>query len=628
MKQVVILAGGKGTRLAERLRGLPKPLVDIGGVPLLERQILLVKRYGLTHVLVLVNHAAQYILDYCNAHENWGLELECIDDGEPRGTAGATLAVFDRLADEFLVMYGDTMLDVDLARFHATHATHPEAAATLLLHPNDHPLDSDLVELDDAGRVTVFHPYPHDTNRYYHNLVNAALYWVRRSGLEPFRERQGMLDFGKHVFPEMLARGQELNAYISPEYIKDIGTPARLDKVCNDLLSGRIERANLAHPQKAVFLDRDGTINREVGHLTRAEDFELLPGVAEAVRRLNHSDYRTIVVTNQPVLARGDCTQEELQRIHAKMETILGAQNAYLDRIYFCPHHPDGGFSGEVSELKVDCDCRKPKPGLVETACRELNIMQRDSWMVGDTLVDMAMAHAAGLRGLLVETGFAGMDYRAAGWPDYTVPDLPTAVDFILNGHGRLLTRAAELSGDIRAGDRVLVGGLSRSGKSNFSAALAESLRQRGLRTVVLALDRWLLDAKRRGAGVHNRYELTTLESLITELDSADKVVTLPLPSYNKLHRQRLAAAESVEIGPEHVLILEGTIALELRSACPTAHRFFVTLDERERRQRVIREYCLRGLSVVEAEAILADRDIDESPAVKSSATDAREVSL
>lgn len=628
MKQAVILAGGKGTRLAERLMGLPKPLVDICGVPLLERQILLIKHYGFTHVLVLVNHAAQYIIDYCAARDNWGLAIECIDDGEPCGTAGATLAVLDRLADDFLVMYGDTMLDVDLGRFHAAHAAHPKAAATLFLHPNDHPGDSDLVELDDNGRVTAFHPYPHDTNRYYPNLVNAALYWVRRSGLEPFRGRQGMLDFGKHVFPEMLDHGQELNAYISPEYVKDIGTPARLDKVCNDLISGRIERANLTHPQKAVFLDRDGTINREVGHLTRAEDFELLPGVAEAVRRLNHSDYRTVVVTNQPVLARGDCTQEELQRIHAKMETLLGAQGAYLDRIYFCPHHPDKGFSGEVPELKVECDCRKPKPGLVETACRELNIVQRDSWMVGDTLVDMAMAHAAGLRGLLVETGFAGMDYRAAGWPDYTVPDLPAAVDFILAGHGRLLARAAELSGEIGAGDRVLVGGLSRSGKSNFSAALAENLQQRGLRTVVLALDRWLLDAERRGEGVHNRYDLAALESLIAELDSADKVVTLPLPGYHKLRRQRLAAVASVEIGPEHVLILEGTVALELRGACPKAHRFFVTLDEKERRRRVVREYCLRGLSVAEAEAILAARDIDESPAVKAAAAVAQEVPL
>lgn len=628
MKQVAILAGGKGTRLAERLKGLPKPLVDICGLPLLERQIQLVKRYGFTHVLVLANHAAHYIVDYCAVHDNRDLKMECIDDGEPRGTAGATLAVFDHLADEFLVMYGDTMLDVDLERFQAAHAAHPEAAATLFLHPNDHPRDSDLVDLDNAGGIAAFHPYPHDTNHYHRNLVNAALYWIRRRALEPYLGHRGTLDFGKHLFPKMLADGQILHGYQSSEYIKDCGTPERLDKVCSDLLSGRIERANLNHPQKAVFLDRDGTLNKETGHLSRAEDFELLDGVAAAIKRLNRSDYRAVVVTNQPVLARGDCTVPELRRIHAKMETLLGAEGAYLDRIYFCPHHPDRGFPGEVPELKVECDCRKPKPGLIETARKELNITLADSWMVGDTLVDMTLARTAGLRGVLVETGFAGMDYRAAGWPDYTVPDLPAAVDFILEGHGRLLARAAEISDDVRAGDRVLVGGLSRCGKSNFSAALAECLRQRGLRPVVLALDRWLLDAERRGKEVQNRYDLAALESLIAELDSTDKVVTLPLPGYHKLHRQRLAAVESVEIGPEHVLILEGTVALELRRACPAARLFFVTIDEAERRQRVVREYRLRGYSVAEAEAILAARDVDESPIVEASAAVAREVPL
>ncbi|MFH7320757.1 HAD-IIIA family hydrolase [Desulfurivibrio sp. D14AmB] len=431
-RQAVILAGGRGTRLRERLHGRPKPLVDLCGVPLLERQIGLLKRYGFTQVLVLVNHAAEQIIDFCAARNNWGLELHCLDDGEPRGTAGATLAVFDRLADEFLVMYGDTMLEVDLDRFHAFHRRRQGAAATLFLHPNDHPHDSDLVEVDDSDRVLAFHPYPHPPGRYLPNLVNAALYWLKRDALTPWRGRPEMLDFGKELFPEMLAQELLLQGYNSPEYIKDIGTPERLDRVCGDFQAGRIERASLAHPQAMVFLDRDGTLNREVNHLRRPEELELLPGVIEAVRRLNRSEYRCCVVTNQPVVARGDCSFAELRAIHNKLETLLGEGKAYLDRIYLCPHHPHRGFAGERPELKIDCDCRKPKTGLLDRAVADFNVDLARSWLIGDTSVDIETARRAGIKSILLQTGYAGHDNRYQAQPDFTAPDLPAAVDFIL----------------------------------------------------------------------------------------------------------------------------------------------------------------------------------------------------
>lgn len=623
MKQLVILAGGKGTRLKERLHGLPKPLVDICGVPLLERQVLLAKRHGFTHVLVLVSHAAQYILDFCASRNNWGVDLRCIDDGEPRGTAGACLAVLDQLADEFLVMYGDTMLNVDLDRFHAVHAACPDAVATLFLHPNDHPHDSDLVEIDDAGRLTAFHPYPHPPGVYYANLVNAGLYWVRRSGLEVFCGREGMLDFGKDLFPEILAYGQGLRAYISTEYIKDCGTPSRLDKVSADYLSGRIERACIDRPQQAVFLDRDGTLNREVGHLARAEQLELLPGVAAAVRRLNRSDYRSVVITNQPVLARGDCGIEEMRHIHARLETLLGVEGAYLDRIYTCPHHPERGFVGEVPELKIDCLCRKPKPGMVATACRELNIDPARSWLVGDTLVDVATAHAVGLRAVLVETGYAGMDYRATGRPDYTVPDLQAAVDLILDGHARMLALAAQLTINVASGDVILVGGLARSGKSNFASTLAESLRMRGLGVALLGLDSWLRDEADRQPGVLGRYDLSAAECLLAQRAKGAPNISVELAGYDKLRRQRIATEQTMEIHATDVIIIEGTVALRLAVENHLAHRLHVEIDERKRHQRVLAEYQRRGLDGDAAQAIYKERLKDETPVIEAVAKNA-----
>ncbi|HWB52096.1 MAG TPA: HAD-IIIA family hydrolase [Stellaceae bacterium] len=433
--QAVILAGGKGTRLRERLNGMPKPLIDIGGVPLLEHQILLAKRYGFDRILVLVSYAAEHIERFCADRNNWGLQIQCIDDGEPSGTAGAVLASFDSLDKEFLVIYGDTMLGVDFGRLWAFHKSHGEAAATLFLHPNDHPHDSDLVEIDEDGKITMFHPYPHDPDRDYPNLVNAALYVVRKPALAAWRGTPEPLDFGKDVFPRMVREGMPLFGYNSFEYIKDCGTPSRLDRVRGDLASGKIARSARDTPQACVFLDRDGTINTDVGHLAEASRFELLPGVGEAIARLNRSNYRTVVVTNQPVVARGECTIDGLRRIHFRMETALGRNGAYIDRIYYCPHHPDRGFPGEVASLKTVCDCRKPSTGMVDRAVSDLNIARSRSWMIGDSTADIAMARRAGLKSILVETGAAGRDGKYSAVPDFTAVDLPAAVALILDEH-------------------------------------------------------------------------------------------------------------------------------------------------------------------------------------------------
>ena len=618
MKQVVMLAGGKGTRLRERLNGLPKPLIDLCGKPLLERQIELVKRHGFTHVLLLVNYESQKIIDFCNSHDNWGIRIDCIDDGVPLGTAGATLAIFDRLEDEFLVVYSDTMLEVDLVRFQAFHHSHPDAAATLFLHPNDHPYDSDLVDMDDEGRINAFHSYPHKEGSFYPNLVNAALYIIRRTAMEPWRNSPGLLDFGKDIFPAMLERGCLLFGYNSPEYIKDCGTPKRLDKVCADFSSGRVANASLDVKQFGVFLDRDGTINREVNHLSQHKQFELIPRVSEAIKRLNGSTYRTIVITNQPVVARGNCSQPELKIIHNKMETLLGQRGAYLDRIYYCPHHPDKGFQGEVTELKINCDCRKPEIGMIERASKELNLDVSQSWLVGDTTVDILTAHRSGMHSILVETGFAGLDRRHWVTPDFIVPDLPAAVRFILDDYPQLLNMCEMAGEQIREGDFVFIGGLSRSGKSNFASCLKESLKAQGKVAVVLSVDRWLRNDDQRKGGVLGRYAVDEIQTLLIDLSKRSQSGEFKLPVYDKINQQHVPSDETILVGYKDVIIVEGTIALSLLDAIPRniGHAWFVEIDEIERCRRVLRECWLRGLKDKEAESIYQARQEDETPVI------------
>jgi histidinol-phosphate phosphatase family protein len=307
------------------------------------------------------------------------------------------------------------------------------AAATLLLHPNNHPLDSDLVEVDASSRIVAFHNRPHPADRYFQNLVNAGLYVLEKRALAPFRNHSGLLDFGKDVFPAMVKAGQCLAAYNSPEYIKDIGTPERYDRVCAEYDSGVVQRSSLDIPQRAVFLDRDGTLIFDKDCLRKAEELEMIPGAPDAVRELNHQGWRAVVVTNQPVIAKGWCMEDELRRIHNKMETLLGKEHAFLDRIYFCPHHPDAGFPGERPELKINCHCRKPAPGMIEQATAELNIDLKQSWLIGDTTTDVQTARNAGLRSILVRTGSAGKDGKYPSEPDFAFNTLNEAVHFAIN---------------------------------------------------------------------------------------------------------------------------------------------------------------------------------------------------
>jgi D-glycero-D-manno-heptose 1,7-bisphosphate phosphatase len=134
----------------------------------------------------------------------------------------------------------------------------------------------------------------------------------------------------------------------------------------------------------------------------------LLDGVTDAIKAINNSGYLAIVVTNQPVIARGEVTVHQLEEIHNKMETLLGLEGAYIDAIYYCPHHPHKGYDGEVLELKIDCECRKPKPGMLLKASEDFNIDLESSWMIGDGENDVRAGIAAGCNTALLGTGDYG----------------------------------------------------------------------------------------------------------------------------------------------------------------------------------------------------------------------------
>jgi histidinol-phosphate phosphatase family protein len=430
--QAVIIAGGKGTRLGSAAEHLPKALVPVAGQPLLGYSLKLLERYGFKDVVICIGHLSDQVRTFAGDGKQWGLRVRYCEETVPLGTAGCLRAIDPPLKADFLVLYADVLMEVDLSALLEAHYR-SGTDATLAVHPNNHPYDSDLIEADrDTGMITAIYQKPHPANSWLPNLVNACLYILSPEMLDliPPGEKA---DCAHDLFPRALAAGSRLFAYRTAEYLKDIGTPDRLREAEQDLRSGRVAASNRKQPRRAVFLDRDGVLVREVDLLRDPEQLELLPGAAKAIRRLNQAGWLTVVVTNQPVVARGLCDLRTVETIHRKMETLLGAEGAFVDGIYFCPHHPDRGYPGENPVFKVACRCRKPEIGMVQAAQKDLNIDLSGSLIIGDSTTDLQTAKNAGVRSVLVRTGYSGTDGKFPASADHVANDLAAAVDWILS---------------------------------------------------------------------------------------------------------------------------------------------------------------------------------------------------
>ena len=389
------MSGGLGTRISDLFPDIPKPLIPLCGKPVLEHEIACLREQGFTDLILTVSHMADKIINYFGDGTKFGVHIEYFVEEEPLGNAGALFRLKDKLTEDFLLLNADSVLNVDFNRFVAFHKAH-DGLATLFAHPNDHPYDSGLIIVNDDKSVRQWLAKEDKRPEFYKNRVNAGLH-ILSPDLLKNEINLPKIDLGRHLLKPLSGTGK-MFCYDSPEYVKDMGTPERYKAVVRDFEIGRVYARNLRNRQKAIFLDRDGTINKYAGFLRDIDDFDLLPTVSEAIKMINRSGYLAIVVTNQPVIARGDVTFNELNEIHNKMETLLGHEGAYLDGIYFCPHHPDSGFDGEVKELKFDCACRKPKPGMLLQAARDFNIDLRRSWIIGDGEHDVKAGEAAGCR--------------------------------------------------------------------------------------------------------------------------------------------------------------------------------------------------------------------------------------
>lgn len=456
---VVIMAGGLGKRARSIDDNVPKPLIPIDGKPILLWELECLISQGYTNIILTLSYKAAQIQDYFGDGSKYGCSIRYYIEETPLGNAGALFKLMlqgqplseGAGARDFLLLNADSMFDIDFDRFVQRHID-ADALATLFVHPSNHIDDSGLIVTDKNGWVESWLTKEDRRPEFYHNCANAGVHvlstrllaslindgTIKPELLGTVDTKTGMVikaDLDRQILKPLAfdASGEKrMLAVCSPEYVKDMGTPERFEQVKKDLNSGLVHSRNLSRPQKAIFLDRDGTINKYKGFIRAAGDIELINGVSEAIKEINLSGYLAIVVTNQPVIARGEVSWSELESINNKLETELAHEGAYIDAIYICPHHPDKGFEGERVEYKVDCDCRKPKPGLLIKAAQDFNISMEDSWMIGDSWRDIECGKLANCRTVLLN-GICteGEDKKCT--PDYVCDSLFDAVRKIMN---------------------------------------------------------------------------------------------------------------------------------------------------------------------------------------------------
>jgi histidinol-phosphate phosphatase family protein len=619
-----IVAGGLGTRAAEMTGDrLPKALLPVGGIPIIFRQLRVLRREGVAGVSILAGHLGDR-LQAALAPEAaaLGLTLQIIVERTPLGTAGC-LSALDRVTEETLIVYGDMLFDVALASLQEFHR-HQHALLTIVVHPNDHPRTSDLI-IEDDGLVKAILPYGRPRENDHRNLVPTGLY-LASANFFPSIEPGVKTDMIRDLLPALVASGARVAAYNTPEYLRDVGTPARHALAERDLAAGRVEAQNNAHRRSAIFFDCDGVLNDEPGvqGAVSPDDVRIIPGAGAAVRRAHEAGRITVAVTNRPQVAKGFVTFEGLSHILGRLEALLAEDGGVLDRLYFCPHHPEGGFAGEISALKVRCECRKPGTLLLQRAVADLPIDQRRSALIGDSLRDIGAARAFGIWAYGVRTGAGCRDTeryrRETGTPP--IPDLmfqtvSEAVDFDIEYGGLAAPVVAAIRGLMdRKQTPVLVGvcGRSRSGKSVMAHAIVRSLTEQDVTSLHVRLDDWIVPAADRGPNCSSeaRNRVNAFPDLIKALHAG---ATVRAPGYDSATRSA-GAAVTYDPAGRSVIVLDGTFAGHQSIRSTLDFTVFAMVPAELQRARFAAFYRWKGLDENAIEALWRERAADEWPVV------------
>ena len=399
--EIVILIGGKGSRIKKISKSTPKPFLKIRNKQIIEHQIEQLIRLKKKIILLTNSKYSKFhkILIKKNSHINF----KVIEESKPLGTGGCLKSLENFNAKYYLIVFGDLIFDIDIKKFFLFHKK-KESDLTLIVHPNDHPFDSDLLEINEKCQLIKFHNKPHKRNDI-GNLSLSGIFLINRNILN-YVKSNTFQDFSKDIIPKLMKKNKKIFAYNTREFVKDVGTPKRIKLVKKQMNTRKFLNGNINKKLPAVFLDRDGVINKEILGNHYQNPLKLISGSVSAIKKINSKGYLAVVVTNQASVAKGFITISQLEKDHNKLQYFLGSKGAYLDRIYYCPYHPEKGFKGEIRKFKKKSKMRKPDNGMFLKAIKELNIDVKKSFMIGNSLVDFQAAKKTKVKFLLVGNKF------------------------------------------------------------------------------------------------------------------------------------------------------------------------------------------------------------------------------
>jgi D-glycero-D-manno-heptose 1,7-bisphosphate phosphatase len=381
---VCILVGGGGTRLGKLTENTPKPLLTVAGVPFLDHLLADLQRYAVARVILLAGHCGDQVQRYAEgAGSRFPFPIDVVVEPTRRGTAGALWYAFDRLPDEFVLMNGDSYFGANIEAVRHLRRAGNFTAALALRHVDDVSRYGQ-VELRD-GIVRRFG----EKSGQGPGLVNGG---VGAFSKAIFHYIDKVSSLENDVMPVLVGEGK-VGGLECGGFFRDIGIPDDFARAQDEFARG--------WPTPVAFFDRDNTLIHDEGYTHKSTDLRWIDGSREAIRRLNDAGYRVCVVSNQAGVARGYYEEEDVRRFHALMQEDLAAFGAHIDLSLYCPHHPDGTVPGYA----VACDCRKPKPGLLERAGAQMAVDKARSFLVGDKDSDIEAALAFGIRGIRYEGG-------------------------------------------------------------------------------------------------------------------------------------------------------------------------------------------------------------------------------